>query len=90
MSISNYGVRMGFLDLSSDPAPRRGHDSEEVTVRSPLSDQNTGQSPPKRKFLGIKFNCCGVYHHIYINKDGTAYEGRCPKCMVPIRLKIGD
>lgn len=51
-----------------------------------------GSSEPSRqkKFLGIKFNCCGVYHRIYVNKDGTAYEGRCPKCMKPVRLLIGE
>jgi len=42
-----------------------------------------------KKFLGIKFECCGVYARIYQNKDGTAYVGRCPKCMRPIRINIG-
>lgn len=44
----------------------------------------------KRKYLGIKFECCGVYARIYQNKEGTAYVGRCPRCLRPIRIKIGE
>ena len=44
----------------------------------------------KRKYLGIKFDCCGTYARIYQNKEGTAYVGRCPKCLRPIRIKIGE
>jgi len=43
-----------------------------------------------RKYLGIKFECCGVYARIYQNKEGTAYVGRCPRCLRPIRIKIGE
>ncbi|GHT35688.1 hypothetical protein FACS189427_05550 [Planctomycetales bacterium] len=53
--------------------------------------QNTQQQPKDaRKYIGIRFNCCGVYTRIYVNKEGTAYEGRCPKCFKPVRLKIGS
>jgi len=44
----------------------------------------------KRKYLGIKFECCGVYARIYQNKEGTAYVGRCPRCLRPIRVRIGE
>jgi len=43
-----------------------------------------------RKFIGVKFNCCGIYVRIYVNKDGTAYEGRCPKCFRPVKFTIGN
>jgi hypothetical protein len=45
---------------------------------------------PKREFLGIMFNCCGVYGRIYKNKDKTAYVGRCPRCMRNIRVPVGE
>ncbi len=53
-----------------------------------MNDQTT---PPARgrKFLGIHFECCNVYRRIYINKDGNAYEGHCPKCYRPVKVLIG-
>ena len=66
---------MSHLDLSSDPQKQTGEPS--------------GQHEGGRRFVGVRFNCCGVYVRIYVNKDGTAYEGRCPKCSRPVKLKIG-
>lgn len=43
----------------------------------------------KINFLGIMFECCNVYGRIYKNKEGTYYQGRCPKCMRLIKIKIG-
>ena len=44
---------------------------------------------PPRRFVGIRFACCDVYARIYINQAETAYEGRCPKCSRPVRVRIG-
>ena len=75
---------MGRLDLSSDPNPRR-------RVVTPSEGQPPTDSPPqRRKFLGIKFLCCGIYDRVYVNRDGTAYEGRCPRCMKSVKLMIGE
>ena len=43
----------------------------------------------KRQFLGIFFECCHVYGRIYKNKDGSAYVGRCPKCLRSVRVRVG-
>ena len=42
----------------------------------------------KRKFLGIYFDCCHVYGRVYKNKEGTAYEGWCPKCRRIVHGKV--
>lgn len=44
----------------------------------------------KPNYLGIMFDCCGVYARIYKNKDCTAYVGRCPRCMRTIQVPIGE
>ena len=41
-----------------------------------------------KKFIGILFECCKVYRRIYVNKDGNAYEGRCPLCYGKIKVII--
>ena len=51
-----------------------------------MDEDNTTQ---KRKFLGIWFDCCHVYGRLYKSSDGSAYVGRCPRCMRPVRVKIG-
>ena len=43
-----------------------------------------------RAWVAVKWKCCGTYSRIYKNKAGDAYEGRCPKCMRPVRLRIGE
>ena len=43
----------------------------------------------RRQFLGIFFECCHVYGRIYKNKDGSAYVGRCPKCLRSVRVRVG-
>ncbi len=69
---------MSFLNLSSEPSPERSKQPE------------TAKPGDRRKFIGVKFNCCGIYVRIYANKDGTAYEGRCPKCFKSVKFKIGS
>jgi hypothetical protein len=61
------------LDLSSD-GPAPGGDAS----------SNAG-----RRFVGVKFTCCDVYTRVYINRDETAYEGRCPRCGKQVKLGIG-
>jgi len=36
--------------------------------------------PTKRPYIGVTFKCCNVYARIYLNRDKTKFEGRCPRC----------
>ena len=40
-----------------------------------------------RPHLSILFECCHVYGRIYLNHDGSAFAGHCPKCAMPVRIK---
>ncbi len=44
----------------------------------------------RRDFLGILFDCCGVYARVYKSADGRHYAGRCPRCTRPIRFQVGE
>ncbi|HEX7009555.1 MAG TPA: hypothetical protein VF184_06205 [Phycisphaeraceae bacterium] len=42
-----------------------------------------------RPWLAVHWKCCQVYSRIYRNRQGDAYEGRCPRCGSPVRARIG-
>ena len=42
-----------------------------------------------RPWLAVQWKCCSVYSRIYCNKDGTLYEGKCPKCGSPVSAQVG-
>jgi len=42
-----------------------------------------------RPFLRVFFECCNIYQRIYRDTHGQAYSGRCPRCLRPIRFKVG-
>lgn len=60
-------------------------ESEDVSA----SSRSENRERPSR-FLGIQFDCCGVYGRAYLNRQGTAYEARCPKCLRTVQFQVGE
>lgn len=48
------------------------------------------QSLRGRPWIAVNWQCCSVYSRIYRNREGSAYEGRCPKCGTQARASIGS
>lgn len=66
-------MRGHYLDISSDGS----------------LPKNPGGEEKSRRFVGVHFTCCSVYHRIYLNAQSTAYTGNCPRCSRPIRIRVG-
>lgn len=51
---------------------------------------NQPQQSGKKKFLGIHFLGCNTYGRLYPNKENTHFVGRCPKCGLTLKVRIGE
>lgn len=56
-------------------------------TRDAKDDANATGAPQS---LGVMFECCHIYRRIFKRPDGSAYEGRCPKCGHPARVLVGE
>lgn len=63
---------------------------ENLDVSSEPAGQPADQPTGGRRFVGIHFACCDVYSRVYVNRDGTAYQGRCPKCCQSVMIRVGS
>lgn len=41
-----------------------------------------------RPYLGIHFECCGVYTRVYRRPDQLVYQTRCPRCLREVRIRV--
>jgi hypothetical protein len=61
----------------------------DIVVGDLASTRNGVNAGRDRTWLGIQFDCCGVYARIYRLPDSTAYVGACPHCRRTLRVPIG-
>ena len=53
-----------------------------------MQDSPTKDTP--RRFVGIMFDCCNIYGRLYLSKQRTAFEGRCPRCYRQVSVPASE
>ncbi len=46
----------------------------------------TSKPRQPRPYISVHFKCCNVYSRVYLNRQGKAFFGHCPRCARPIRV----
>ncbi len=59
--------------------------NSEIRIRMPANHRQTD-----RKFLGVHYVNCRAYGRLYLDRAGTAYVGRCPRCGAIVRARVGE
>ena len=59
---------------------------------SNINDANAhsppAENPASRPWVGVQFDCCGVYTRVYRRPDQLRYVLRCPKCLRQTTIQV--
>ncbi len=55
----------------------------------PASPAEPAGEADRRPYICMLFECCRVYVRIYRHPEDDTYEGRCPKCLAQVRVRVG-
>ncbi|HRQ72114.1 MAG TPA: hypothetical protein PLU35_03710 [Phycisphaerales bacterium] len=56
---------------------------------TPRGTNSTRTGAVGRPWLGVRFECAGVYVRVYRNPNATAYLAQCPCCGRSVRFRVG-
>lgn len=75
----DYILEISTAPRADDPAPPSSRSGSSST------------SPPSeaRPWIGVHFECCGIYARIYRRPDSPVYAGQCPRCLARITARVG-
>ena len=59
------------------------------TLRDASATPASAEQAGDRPWIGIHFQCCGIYTRVYRQREATSYEGRCPRCAAKVSLRVG-
>ncbi len=71
------------MDEQSLPAPLSAVHS---THAQSAANESVGNA--RKEFIGILMKCCRTYVRAYLNPNGDAFIGRCPRCLALVRIDV--
>lgn len=48
----------------------------------------TPQFEPPRQWIGVLFECCGIYARLWRTPEQQEYRGCCPRCTRRVHLSV--
>jgi hypothetical protein len=61
---------------------------QSIKSKQSMNSSSTEKKAGSKKFLGIHFLGCNTYARLYPNREGTHFQGRCPRCGLTMKVRI--